>query len=291
MRTTTGNETSPLQLLAEVVAIQRVAPHHFRLSLHAPRLAESAQAGQFIHVLPRQGQEYAPLLRRAFSIMATQGEHLDILFRVGGQGTTKLAQRRVGDLVDILGPLGQPFDTSLFHVKQVETQRRAILVGGGIGVPPMVFLGKSLKEIGVEPLVIIGARSAPEVVGVEDFQQLNLEVRIATDDGTCGHRGRVTDLLEIALGESGENTNKNHDKAVIYACGPLPMLRAASALAADYDVPCQVSMEENMPCGIGVCNGCVVAMKGNSLEGYERYRRICVSGPAVWSHEIDWEGL
>ncbi len=251
--------------------------------------------------------------------MAVRGEEIDILFRVEGRGTAQIAGKHRGETLDVLGPLGQPFDLSLFHVKQDENQggrqgdeqsgnraiemgvRTPILVAGGVGVPPMVFLGATLKAMGIEPLMLIGARSAGEFLGLDDFRQLQIETRTATDDGSAGHAGRVTQLLEFAL--------QTQPRAVVYACGPLPMLRAVAQMAARFGAACQVSLEENMPCGIGVCNGCVVAMKADAEAGcetegesqkekanlkggdYGRYRRICVAGPALWANEVDWEAF
>ena len=267
-------------LLAPVVSIENLAPHHFLLKLHAPGIAATAQAGQFVHILPRVGLENDPFLRRAFSIMATKGDEIEVLFRVEGRGTAQIAKATLGDKLDILGPLGRPFDLAPFHVKQ--NVPMPILVGGGVGVPPMVFLAKTFLEMGITPTVLIGARSASDVLGDSHFSDLGLAMQVATDDGSRGQAGRVTELLEVALQEQ--------PNAVVYACGPLPMLRAVAAVSERFKAPCQVSMEENMPCGIGVCNGCVVAMRETATD-YEQYRRICIEGPAVWSHEIDWERI
>lgn len=289
--------SSPLQpLLVSITAIENVAPHHFLFSLRAPKIAQTARAGQFIHVLPRSSQLFDPFLRRAFSLLAAREEEIDILFRVEGNGTAQIAEKRVGDTLDVLGPLGCAFDTALFHVKQKfnPIPLKPILVGGGVGVPPLVFLGKTFVEAGYAPLMLLGARSASEVLGVKLFDQLHIETRISTDDGSLGQTGRVTELLSYAL--------ERDRRAVIYACGPLPMLRAVAGVAARYGAPCQVSLEENMPCGIGVCNGCVVAIKenrigdqdekrANNASDYGRYQRICVVGPALWADKIDWEAL
>lgn len=298
------DQISAQQVLAPVVSNHNVAPGHFLLCLHAPSIAHGARAGQFVHVLARDSSGSDPLLRRAFSIMEAQGEQIKILFRAGGRGTLRLSQARGGDELDILGPLGQPFDRSLFHVKQQDgAAPRPILIGGGVGVPPMVFLGKTFKDSGFEPLMLIGARGSDDVLAVSNFHDLDIETQIATEDGSLGQVGRVTNLLETALQTSALSPVERAPRAVIYACGPIPMLRAVAAIAARYEVPCQVSLEENMPCGIGVCNGCVVAMKqedetSNSLKKgdlgiseYGRYRRICVTGPAVWASEVDWEAI
>lgn len=291
-------QPAPIQIIAPIVAVQSVAPRHFLFSLHSPEIAQRARAGQFVHVLPRDSASSDPFLRRAFSIMAAHREQIEILFRVEGIGTAQLAQKGVGESLDVVGPLGQPFDLRLFHVKQGEKPGAItpILVAGGVGVPPMVFLGKTLKELGFEPLALIGARGRGELLGVRDFNESQVETRLATEDGSAGLAGRVTQLLEIVL----QNHSTTRSQAVVYACGPWPMLRAVAGVAATFGVPCQVSLEENMPCGIGACNGCVVAMKRggegqrnesalSSGEDYGRYQRVCVTGPALWASEIDWE--
>ena len=280
-----------------------VVPRHFRFTLHAPDIADAARPGQFVHVLPRSVDALDPLLRRAFSLLAVD-EHqgtIELLFRAGGRGTQMLSQFVEGETIDVLGPLGQPFDTSPFHVKQEDVRQanRAIVVGGGVGVPPLIFLAKYLSEKDVEVKALIGARGSGEVLGEDDFAALQVPFAVATDDGSRGHHGRVTDLLEQDL--------ENSAQTVVYACGPWPMLRAVAALCARFEVRCQVSLEENMPCGIGVCNGCVVrarepfareasenadeitpARTGSEWSVYERYRRVCVEGPACWADEIDW---
>jgi dihydroorotate dehydrogenase electron transfer subunit len=264
--------------LAPVISNTNVAPRHYAMILEAPKIASVARAGQFVHVLTRDASNRDPFLRRAFSIMAVREPHIEILFRVEGRGTAWLSEVEPGQVVDLLGPLGNPFDLEPFHVKQ---GLQPILVGGGVGVPPMVFLGETLKEQGLEPLAIVGARSQAEVLCEPQFANLAIPCLIATEDGSQGRQGRVTLLLEEAL---TENPN-----SVVYSCGPWPMLHAVAAVAARFGALCQVSMEENMPCGIGVCNGCVVAMKQES-EGtdFERYRRVCIEGPAMWATEIDW---
>lgn len=292
-------------LRARVLKCREVAPRHFHFQLHAPTLARDAAPGQFVHVATRPNSttwNFDPLLRRAFSIMNADRENqsVEMLFRVEGQGTTALAAAKEGDELDIIGPLGQTFDLSPFHVKQSNVVLpRAILVGGGVGVPPLVFLGKILRATKIRVSALIGARTSQDVLGLDTFRALNIESTVATDDGSAGHHGRVIDLLEAEL------TTDN--KAIVYACGPWPMLRAVALLCQKQGVRCQVSLEEAMPCGIGVCNGCVVRATqphamgatppqlneiiGDEWSPYQRYRRICVEGPACWADEIEWEQL
>ena len=198
-----------------IMARHEVAPRHFRLRLDAPALARCAQPGQFVHAktqfnaLPSSD----PLLRRAFSIMDANPDqgNVDVLFRVEGRGTALLATAQSGDVLDLIGPLGIPFDlaafqTQMFHVKQNNQQprdlsfaRRALVVGGGVGVPPLIFLSKTLKNAGVEVGALVGARSRDEILGESDWQHMGIEAQIATDDGSQGHPGRVTELLHAEL--------------------------------------------------------------------------------------------
>ncbi len=263
------------RIMASVISQIEIAPRYFRLRFLAPHIAQRATAGQFVHILPRAHYTLDPLLRRAFSIMSTCGETFEILYRVEGRGTALMSQWNDGALVDVLGPLGNGF------AALPTPPQRAILVGGGVGIPPMAMLA-SRCTANHALVALIGARSQEEVICVEDFAQYDVPVHIATDDGSVGHHGYVTELLKIEL-----QTDK---QAVVYACGPLPMLRAVARVCADFNVPCQVSLEENMPCGVGVCNGCVVPV-ANAGDDYERFRRICIQGPVLWTHEIDWSGF
>ena len=272
-------------LRARLQEKREVAPRHFAFSLHCPHIAETARAGQFVHVLPHSRPEatddtfsFDPFLRRAFSIMDARDDHFEILFRIEGRGTANLARAEIGEWLDLVGPLGNGF--SLDKAKE-----QALLVGGGVGVPPMVLTGRSLKQRGVATQMLLGARTVQDILCETQFETMNIPLFVATDDGSRGHHGRVGDLLEREL--------KHESPDAVFACGPLPMLRAVALLCEKYNVECEVSLEENMPCGIGVCNGCVVPMRQteNVLEGddYGRYQRICVHGPACDARTIDWK--
>lgn len=322
------------QCLARVESNSEVVPGHYRLRLEASAIANSARAGQFVHVLPRlgatTGAAYDPLLRRAFSVLSCQDTTFDILFRVQGRGTTALSRCQSGDMVDVLGPLGKPFvmphsrEAQAFqagmatdaHIK-ANAAPRALLVGGGVGVPPLAMLASQINEVqasrtatahttATSPagavIALIGARSQAEVLCLDDFARCATPVEVATDDGTLGTQGLVTQLLESHL-ERDHQINSEREtpdtervdacgdsKSIVYACGPLPMLRAVAAICQARAVPCQVSLEENMPCGVGVCNGCVVRV-AQADDEYGHYRRVCVDGPVMWAHEIAWETL
>jgi dihydroorotate dehydrogenase electron transfer subunit len=288
--------------LARVIESQAQGSFH-RLRLSGGAIASGARPGQFVHILPRSaGGGQDPLLRRAFSIMSvakgaaprpeeqllalTEGASFEVLFRVGGRGTSTLARCRLGDELEVLGPLGNGFDLGA-----PASQAPLFLVGGGIGVPPLIFAARAVShetkrpgdDSGALPVeAFVGARTASEIVG-EEILSTVARVHLATEDGSRGRRGLVTAVLRerlLAAADSGA-------RPAVCACGPWPMLRAVALLCAEFSVPCQVSLEENMPCGIGVCNGCVVPVL-NAADDYGRFQRICVQGPVLDARVVDW---
>ncbi|MEO6906649.1 MAG: dihydroorotate dehydrogenase electron transfer subunit [Abditibacteriaceae bacterium] len=245
----------------------------YLLLIEAPRIAKEARAGQFVHVLSRPSESTSPLLRRAFSIMTANEGHIEVLYRALGCGTVAMSRWKVGQKIDLLGPLGKPF---------AKPQHPLLLVGGGVGTPPLVMLAWQTRQeqpkLSVKAL--IAAKTTSEVLGKEEFLVSDVDVAVATDDGSEGHHGFVTELLEQQFLET-----KNEYS--IYACGPLPMLRAVAALCEKYKRRALLSLEENMPCGIGVCSGCSFPVLNDENE-YGQYARICVEGPSLWSDQIDW---
>lgn len=250
---------------AKVVSNTPAPSGIYNLVMEEPGLAELAQPGQFVNI--RVSGSTAPLLRRPISIHWVDGIRVEILFQVVGQGTELLAQVRPGDTLDVQGPLGRGFQPG---------EGRPVLVGGGMGIAPLGFLAQSLT--GREVTCLLGARNG-ELLGAsggDRLMSLGMEVIAATDDGSLGHQGLVTELLAKSLPEN----------AFIYACGPKPMLRAVAGLALDKGLPCQVSLEEHMGCGVGACLGCVC--KGVSA-GKETYKRVCINGPVFDVREVSWE--
>lgn len=248
----------------------------YRLLIEASELAQAARAGQFVHILPRQAESTAPMLRRAFSIMTAKDGCIEVLYRALGRGTTLMSRWQVGQQIDLLGPLGKPF---------AKPEHPLLLIGGGVGTPPLVMLAwqTQLEQPQLPIKALIAAKTAAEVLGKEDFLERSVDVAVATDDGSEGHHGFVTELLEQQF--AGEDTEYS-----IYACGPLPMLRAVASICEKYRRRALLSLEENMPCGIGVCNGCSLPVL-NGEGDYGQYSRICVEGPSLWSDQIDWAKL
>ncbi|MBC7288553.1 MAG: dihydroorotate dehydrogenase electron transfer subunit [Armatimonadetes bacterium] len=261
------------QLAAAVINNERVADEHFLLTLHAPQIAEAAQPGQFVHV--RVGQTYDPLLRRPFSILRADRSAglIWILLKVVGRGTKLLAQVGPGSQLDLIGPLGNVFPTP------TAARGDVILCAGGVGVAPIIFLADHFQEHcrGIHIVSIFGAASDGALACWLELAARSDEFYVTTEDGCAGEQGLATDLLARYLTE--------RSFAAVYACGPRPMLAAAAHLCAKAGVPCFVSLEQFMGCGVGACLGCAVPA---AVGGYVR---VCTDGPVFSASAIDWEAL
>ena len=233
----------------KLLAARELSPGIFDFTVSCPELAALAVPGQFAQILVP-----GHTLRRPISICSIGRETLRFVFQVRGEGTEKLSRYRPGDDIDILAPLGKGFP--------IDPNKRTILVGGGIGVPPLLGVAEAL---GGNAVAVLGFRSRGLVILEEDFKNTGAKVLIATDDGSYGYHGLVTDL---AAGE---------DFQVLMACGPGPMLRGAGALAGERGVPGYLSLEQRMACGVGACLGCAVALTVG--EGREYFGHVCKDGP------------
>lgn len=264
---------------ARVLSHERVIGQEFEIVFEAPEIAGVAQPGQFMELL--FGDNYAPLLRRPFSIYRVDREAgtCSMLYLARGSFTSGLAQKRAGDRISLLGPLGRPYRW------QPGESGRHILIAGGIGAPPLYFLAHELsKTPGIDPkqvVVINAARTRDLLVGMTEFGNLNLMLQAVTDDGSQGSRGLATETLTRLLDEEAIPTR-------LYACGPMPMLRAVGDIALARDVPCQLSIETAMPCGIGLCQGCLVSLHASHLPAGSRTALACVEGPVFDAHLLRW---
>jgi dihydroorotate dehydrogenase electron transfer subunit len=238
----------------QVRKVSEVAQNTFELEFHSPPIARLARPGQFINI--KIDHSTYPLLRRPMSISDVEAETVSILFNVVGQGTSLLARTRPGEQIDVLGPLGHGFQ--LLHEFD-----RAVIVAGGLGVAPFPFLTRELLNVGVSVQTFVGARTA---------RQLALDhltnVSVATDDGSRGYHGTVIELLRSRI------ATMSGSDPMIYGCGPAGMLRALQSLVRDMKIPCQISLETSMACGIGICQGCPV----ETAEG-KKYKLACKDGP------------
>lgn len=220
--------------------------------------------GQFVHIKCGEGL----LLRRPISIQSWTGSRMGgtitVVFEAKGEGTRWLAQRQVGDTLDVLGPLGNGFRT---------TPGPYLLVGGGIGVPP---LHACACYTGCSSTAILGFRSKDRAILLDEFDSECIDVQIATDDGSLGYHGFVDALVRREL-------EKEHHYQGVLACGPKAMLKSVAQVAAEFGVPCQVSMEERMGCGVGACLVCAVTMKDGTVK------HVCKDGPVFDAQEVDWD--
>ena len=250
----------PIQKSCTVVEAVRLNAFAYSFTLEAEGMTPEGP-DQFVHV--KCG--HSRLLRRPISICDWEENLLRIVFEVRGEGTEWLSRRKAGDRLDVLGPLGRGF--------RMDREGRYLLVGGGIGVPPMLGCAKWTAG---RSTAVLGFRSADRAMLSEDFQKSCKEIFLCSDDGSIGRHGfvdaQVRDILE-----------KDKDFTVVLACGPKPMLKNVAAVAAEFGVPCQVSMEERMACGVGACLGCAIQMADGTMK------HVCKDGPVFNAEEVDWD--
>ncbi len=268
---------APVQVKGEVLSLRRAGAYH-ALTLVAPGVAEQARPGHFV-ALAVGGPNGPTLLRRAFSIYRVQergiyGGTVEIVFAVHGAGTAWMANLRPHDPVDVVGPLGRPFALPKESVA-------CTLVGGGYGTAPLFSLAEHLRERGCRVDFVIGASTEPKLFGALEAKRMSQSVAITTEDGSAGERGRVSDVLPGLLERS--------ESDVVYACGPMPMLRVVAEIARRFGAHSQVAVEESMACGIGVCMTCVLPVVGS--DGVTRMVRSCVEGPVFNGDSIRWDDL
>lgn len=247
-----------------IINQQEIASTIFRMELACDEIARLALPGQFVNLYCKEGES---LLPRPISICQVDKDKgiVTLVYGVVGKGTKNFSKLKKGDTVKVLGPLGNGF-------KIDENIKTHILIGGGIGVPPLVELAKHLKG---NIAAVLGFAESP--ILVKELESYGAKVFVATDKGTEGFKGNVIDLLKK------ENINGD----MIYSCGPRPMLKAVSAWAEEMGIKAQISMEERMACGIGVCVGCTCKTKKKEDEDWEN-KKVCTDGPMFWSEEVIW---
>lgn len=255
-----------------ILSNEKVAEDHYLLRCECSEIAQHAEPGQFVHVLISNGTGL--LLRRPYTIYTVDDRHITMLYQIIGEGTRQLSELPSGASIRVLGPLGNTFDIT-------RKTNPAILVGGGAGIASLMLLAVSLRTQDIETLGLIGAQYSERLLSVDDLEAIGIRVHIATDDGSVGHHGFVTEILTDIL---NENKLKH---PTIYACGPHGMLVAVSKITSEFGVPTQVAMENRMGCAMGVCLGCVcpVHIGENQIE----YQRVCTEGPVFNATKIAWE--
>ncbi len=273
----TDTPSGPVQVRGEVLSTRRVGAYH-HLALVARGVADHARPGQFV-ALAVGGPDTGLVLRRAFSIYRVSsrgvyGGTVEVVVAVNGRGTDWLARLPLHAPVDIVGPLGRPFTLP-------RDRASATLVGGGYGSAALFSLAEQLRGRGSRVDFVLGAATQERLFGALDARRMSSTVAVTTEDGSLGTRGRVTDVLPTMLERAGTD--------VVYACGPMGMLRAVSAVAAERGIPAQCAVEESMACGIGVCMTCVLPVTGN--DGVTRMLRSCVEGPVFAGDRVRWDDV
>jgi dihydroorotate dehydrogenase electron transfer subunit len=258
------------ELLTEIVSNERLTHDTWLMVFRSAEIAHAAKPGQFVMI--RVGSGLDPFLRRPFSIGGVAEDRFHVLYRVVGKATGLMTGLKDGERLWVLGPLGKGFAAP-------EKSVHPLAVGGGIGIAPLFFLCQFLRDRKVT--LMTGFRSAKDIISPRRIAGENTDFLTATDDGTKGHHGPVTDLLE-------ELIRKKPTEVAVYACGPKPMLRRVAETALALKIRCQVSLEAHMACGLGACQGC--AVKGSTRSG-RTYFHVCKEGPVFEAEEIDWEAL
>ena len=250
-----------LVVVGKILANEAINANVKRMVIEAPQIAEAAQPGQFVHVKKPDSVNF---LRRPFSIADADRENgtITLIYRIVGKGTAEYAAMKVGEAFSILGPIGNGFALK---------DGRPLLVGGGVGIAPLIYLSRQLKD--KKPILLIGGKNKDEVFWEKYLQEFADKIYITTDDGSVGFKGFTVQLLPQILAEN----NIEH----IYTCGPNIMMEGVAKLAHKHDIDCQVSLEKRMACGIGVCLGCTFEDK---LTG--KRRKVCTEGPVFASKEV-----
>ena len=265
----------PLQVRGEVVSVRR-AGQYFVLTVTAPGVPEVTRPGHFAALAIGDLDSSSLILRRAFSIYGVEqrgiyGGTLDVVVADHGPGTHWLTQRRRGDSLDVVAPLGKPFALPREPVS-------CTLVGGGYGSAPLFMLAEQLRDRGCRVDMLLGAATEEKLFGVLEGKRIASTVTITTEDGSLGETGRVTDALPDVMARTNAE--------VVYACGPMGMLAAVAGVAAERGAYSQCAVEESMACGIGVCMTCVLPVTGD--DGVTRMVRSCVEGPVFRGDRVRW---
>lgn len=257
-------------LCEKIKRINKVTDNIYNICIQSDYISTNAMPGQFVNIKCDNSLEH--LLRRPISICRVNEEEktFDIAFQVKGAGTKKLSAFECGCNIDIIGPLGKSFDIS-------QKYRNIAVVGGGIGIFPLLFVLQ--KSQSANKTSFLGFRDSTSIAMIEDYKTY-ANVHIATQDGSYGKKGLVTDLLKEYL--------KENKIDIVYACGPYNMMKEVSSCCSTYNIKCQVSLEQRMGCGIGACLVCACKTVAKNDEGWQ-YSHVCKDGPVFWSDNVKWE--
>lgn len=256
------------QINSRIVLHREIKPRIFLLKLHSPEIAQQCFPGQFITISIKE-----VFLRRPFSIFTQQGNSIAVVYKVVGLGTTALSKFKPYDKLNIIGPLGSGFN--------LPPLGKPILVAGGTGIACLNFLSEKIQNKGI---IFYGTKTKKDMI---DCNKDGWVVKNSTEDGSSGYRGLVSDYFAAFI------RKQHNEKLYIYAAGPKPLLRKVAEICSNYDLPCQVSLEEIITCGVGACRGCVVKLRKQNSESRKQreefeYKTVCKDGPVFDANEIVW---
>jgi dihydroorotate dehydrogenase electron transfer subunit len=266
---------TPVQVTGTVLTTRRVDAYH-ALTVVAPGIADRFRPGHFVTVAVG-GPQTSMLTRRAFAVHDVKSDYggtVEFVFAVRGPGTAWLADRKARDALDMVGPLGRPFPLP-------RDPATCLLVGGEYGSAPLFALADALHQRNCRVDFVLGAASSDRVFGALRARRMGETTTLTTQDGSLGMRGSVVDVLPAVIADTRAD--------VVYACGPMPMLRGVTAVCVEFDIPVQVSVEEAMACGIGVCMTCVVPVIGD--DGATRMVRVCTEGPVFRGERVRFDDV
>ncbi|GAA1019536.1 dihydroorotate dehydrogenase B (NAD(+)), electron transfer subunit [Acrocarpospora pleiomorpha] len=266
---------TPVQVTGTVLTTRRVDAYH-ALTVVAPGIADRFRPGHFVTVAVG-GRQTSMLTRRAFAVHDVKSDYggtVEFVFAVRGPGTAWLADRKARDALDMVGPLGRPFPLP-------RDPATCLLVGGEYGSAPLFSLADALHQRNCRVDFVLGAASSDRVFGALRARRIGETTTLTTQDGSLGMRGSVVDVLPAVIADTRAD--------VVYACGPMPMLRGVTAVCVEFDIPVQVSVEEAMACGIGVCMTCVVPVIGD--DGATRMVRVCTEGPVFRGERVRFDDV
>ena len=251
-----------IQKKYKIVSNEKICPRFYKISLDAKSILKNVQSGQFVHI--KVSESLIPFFRRPFSVYRAK-KYIEVLYEPIGIGTTVLASRKPGESLDILGPLGNSFSLPPKGTKQV------VMVGGGIGVAPFLVLADALAKKNYEMILLYGGRTKGHVLPFNEFKKNGCKVYVATDDGSAGTKGYVSNLFS--------KINPDPKSTILYTCGPHAMMIAVQKFAKEHNLYCEASCEQVMACALGACLGC-------SIPTTKGYKTTCYDGPVFDIKEV-----
>ena len=255
--------------IAEIKSNKNIGIELFSMRVISSTIAQNWIPGQFVHALPTTDSSRPPMLRRPFSILASIEDEFEFIYRVTGEGTSLLSKMQSGEVLDVIGPLGNGFDNI------PDSDGKHILIGGGVGAPPMIAHARLLHDRKLDVELYQGAKDSNDLILNNELESSDLKYHVTTEDGSIGHTGLVVDILP-------DPTDKI---AAVYACGPIGMMKAIKTWRGDAKFPYFVSVENKMACGVGVCLGCSVPTIDN------KYVLTCKDGPVFNADTLNWDKI